>query len=1007
MTSLQKKLLSFTCLAGLTVPLAAAQALAQEQQVEITPDEQASEDRIIVTGSRIRRSDFDAPTPVTSFGTADIEAAGTTELSEILLEIPGVTSAVNGSNSQGGVQRAGLDTVDLRNLGSNRTLTLIDGRRAVSNRANINTISLSTIPNGFIERIEVSTGGASAVYGSDAISGVVNIITETDFEGLELDVRGEINSRGDNERYRIRGRAGSEFGDGRGYALFAASFDDRAGLQFDDRDIFTLGADFDYQNGINEFNTITGDRPASEITSADFIDNDNDIPGGLFVNNNNQDDDEFFFDPVTGELRNDFNINENGRNFRIGDTVLIPRERLSIAGKLSYELADNIEAFGQVIFNNLDTVSLREPEEIDENDEFVFVPDISDPFTLTTVSAGEIPLDNPFALQFPEIVAAADAVDNGIDFDREFTELGQERNENNRKTIRSAFGLRGEIFDDWAWEISYGYGRYMQDQTRFNDIDIVALRQALDAEEVDGVIQCADPDARAAGCVPINLFGLNSITPEAADWIRADLDLNATIQQHTVQAFMTGDLFELPAGPVGFAVGGEFRNDKQDLSGNTLSQRGGVSASPVPNFGGSISVFEGFVETSIPVVADQPLFHSLTVDGSLRVAHYDIDNVGTVVSYTAGLQWEPVQDIRFRGQYSRAQRAPDLAELFSPPRGDFDNVTDICNGVTETSAGTDESDLQIVADNCRADPGIAQFFIDNPGGTFETEEDNIAGPNSGNLDLFEETADTFTVGVILTPSFVPGFRLSVDYYNIDISDAIQSLSGEQILEQCFADPGDRSANQFCGDIIRDGEGQLNQVVNRQINLNSLKTSGIDAQIFYDFEIPSVPGDFDFRFNYNHVFENADSFTNEITGITTTEDIVGIIDFDSFDDRFRATFGWSVGEFRVRWRTSYFGNTIDDAGRLADFREDFAEDPTIETPLFLFNEAELYHDIYIAYDLEVGGQDLRIYGGVNDIFDNGAPFYPSEGDAEAGGTDNFDDNYRFQGTSFYLGARLRF
>ena len=1002
MTSLQKKLLGFTCLAGLAPVLMAASAAAQ--QVEAVPEssaiEQASEDRIVVTGSRIRRSDFDAPTPVTSFGTADIEAAGTTELSEILLEIPGVSSAVNGSNSQGGVQRAGLDTVDLRNLGSNRTLTLIDGRRAVSNRANINTISLSTIPNGFVERIEVSTGGASAVYGSDAIAGVVNIITESDFEGLELDVRGEINSRGDNERYRIRGRAGSEFGDGRGYALFAASFDDRAGLQFDDRDIFTLPADFDYNTtlGINEFNTIDGDRPASEITSADFVDNDDDLPGGLF-------EEDLFFDPVTGELRSDFNINENGRNFRIGDTVLIPRERLSIAGKLTYDITDTVEVFGQVIFNNLDTISFREPEEIDDDDEFVFIPDISDPFTLTTVRAGRIPIDNPFAQAFPEIVAAGSS--SGIDFDREFTELGQDRNENNRKTIRSAFGMRGDVFDDWAWEISYGYGRYMQDQTRFNDIDIVALSQALDAEEVDGVIQCADPDARAAGCVPVNLFGFNSITPEAADWIRADLDLNATIQQHTVQAFMTGDLFELPAGPVGFAVGGEFRNDKQDLSGNTLSQRGGVSASPVPNFGGSISVFEGFVETTIPVVVDQPLFNSLTVDGSLRVASYDIDNVGTVVSYTAGLQWEPFQDIRFRGQYSRAQRAPDLAELFSPPRGDFDNVTDICNGVTETSTDTDESDLQIVADNCRADPGIAQFFIDNPGGTFETEEDNIAGPNSGNLDLFEETADTFTVGVILTPSFVPGFRLSVDYYNIDISDAIQSLNGEQILEQCFADPGDRSANEFCGDIIRDAEGQLNQVVNRQINLNSLKTSGIDAQIFYDFEIPSVPGDFDFRFNYNHVFENVDSFTNEITGITTTEDIVGVIDDDSFDDRFRATLGWSVGDLRVRWRTSYFGNTIDDRGRVEDFEELIAENPGFETPLFLFNDAEIYHDIYIAYDLEVGGQDLRIYGGVNDIFDNGAPFYPADGDAEAGGSDNFDDNYRFQGASFYLGARLRF
>lgn len=982
---------------ALAISLLAAPPLAAQQQANNEDEE--SIDEIIVTGSRIRRSDFESPAPVVSLGVDEIEAAGTTELSEVLLQIPGVATAVNGATAQGGAQRAGLDTVDLRNLGANRTLILIDGRRAVSNRGNTTSVSLSTIPNGFVERIEVLTGGSSAVYGSDAIAGVVNIITESDFEGLRFDTRGQINSRGDNPEYRLRFRSGTKFDDDRGYIHLSAEWDDRKGIFARERDAFLVEADFDYQNGINEFETITGaDRPASELTRADFSDRSDEIPGGNFEDN------DFFFDE--NGLQADFVRGINGFDFRSDDAVLIPRERLSVATKLTYEFSDKIEGFAQAIYSRLETRSVREPRGLNDGDTGDFLgvnPDAGDP---VSIQIGRIPLDNAFAQAFPEIIDAASS--SGIDFERRFSEVGLRLNNNNRTTFRGYAGFRGEFENGWQWEVNYGYGRFLQNQVRANEIDLVALRQGLQTDVVDGEIVCADPAARAAGCVPVNLFGVGSITPEAANFIRADLALHVEIEQNTAQAFTSGDLFDTAAGPVGFAIGGEYRSDTQDLTGDPLSTRGGLSTIPIPAFNGNISVYEAFTEISVPLIVDKPFFESLVFDGSFRVADYNIDNVGTVFSYTAGLVWAPYSDLTVRARYSRSQRAPDIAELFSPPRGDSDGVTDICNGVTETSSGTEETDSTVVANNCRATAGIAQFFADNPGATFEQEDDTISGPNSGNGDLFEETADTYTVGVVYSPGFAPGFSVSVDYYDITVNDAIDSLNGEQILEQCFVSDDFGPSNAFCNDIVRAADGQLIQVTNRQINLNSVTTNGIDIQAQYRFNLEdyNIPGDFNFRFNYNHVYNLNTAFVGP-TGIETVVREADVLDVGSFDDRFRATLRYELGNFAIRWRTSYFGNTIDDFDRLQDFREDLAADPTIETPMFLFFGDVFYHDIYAEYEFEVSETEMRVFAGINDIFDRGSPFIPSPGDALSGTASNFDSNFRFQGTQFYAGLRVDF
>jgi len=244
--------LSLVALLLATFTLTPLSVHAAEESQEAGPIEE-----VVVTGSRIRRSDFDTPTPTVSFGLEDIEASGSTELSEVLLQIPGVAVGVNSlTSSAGSGQRGGLNTIDLRSLGDNRTLTLIDGRRAVSNRANNNSVSLSTIPSGFVKTLEVTTGGASAVYGSDAIAGVVNIITKDDFEGIDLRARYRQTSENDNETTTYEFTFGRKFADGRGYGLFAVEYDDRQGIFARERSRNLIGADFDFQNGRNEFESV-------------------------------------------------------------------------------------------------------------------------------------------------------------------------------------------------------------------------------------------------------------------------------------------------------------------------------------------------------------------------------------------------------------------------------------------------------------------------------------------------------------------------------------------------------------------------------------------------------------------------------------------------------------------------------------------------------------------------------------------------------------------------------
>ena len=1011
-------------------PLAAQEAPA-EAAAAVAPGEEA----IVVTGSRIARETYDTPAPVIGVSSEDLLESGDSELSETLADLPQLSSTTNDATVTGNTQNSGLSSIELRSLGSNRTLVLVDGRRTVSNSGISNLVSLSTIPSDFVERVEVITGGTSSVYGSDAVAGVVNIITKKNERGLTLRARAGLTAEGDGQELTLGATYGTRFADGRGYFLVSGTYDRDWGIRAVDREwaVRPVSYGYDFENGINEFEGVyinengapaSGSRPASEFPPLMMSDLSVFIPGGVFSGGNSRRD-RFYRggelvplgpDVQTGEpidvgTTDDGNTgyflpNRDGYNQRTGRSLILARKRYLGAAKLEYEFSDAVEAFAQLQYSRITSGETREAVGIGWDSTYP----LTDPVTgiTTEIEYGKIPClrtggCNPFV---PAELRGNETPSTGagIAWDRRFDEVGGQITENKRETIRSWAGLRGKISDSWNWEASFGYGQYKQDQWRRNEINGVHLTQALNAEMGPNGPQCADADARAAGCVAIDLFGEGAITPDMAAWIRADLHQELTIRQYTGQAFVTGELFQLPAGPVGAAFGIDYRKDSQELTGDLLSQTGGTTGNAVPNFGGSIRALEGYGEVSVPLLRDAPGAYLLSVDASARVADYNIDRVGTVFSWRGGVQYAPIPDIRFRAQFARAQRAPDIAELYSPPRGNFEAANDLCDGVTPTTAGR-------LAANCRLDPGIQALFAqqaaDNVTQRYTQAGNNLYSPNGGNLDLKEETADTLTLGAVLAPRFVPGLTIAVDYYDIRIKDAIDAYSNRDIQLQCYDTDVPQADNPFCADITRNANnGQIVELVQRQVNLARFDTQGIDVAFNYRFRLDDalgIPGRFDLRYDGTHVLKQKVQFQG-VEGIVTN-DLAGDLAEGSFKYRARGSLSWKLDNFRIRWTTTYYGK-INDSNSLADQYAALLEtNPNAEVPVFL-NIGDVWeHDLFLSFDVDSGGKEFRLYGGVNNLFNSVSPFLPSG--TESGRLTNQNGVYDIAGRRFYVGATVKF
>lgn len=917
---------------------------------------------IVVTGSRIKQDGFSAAVPIVGITQEEIETSGFTDLGQIVADIPGVNlSDTTVGQPNGTVQNSGIVSIDLRDLGSSRTLTLINGRRAVSNASNRNVVSLNTIPVDFVERVDVITGAASAVYGSDAIAGVVNVITESNLEGVRLRARmgSALTSGGGAEELILAGTIGKKFADGRGYVTVSASYDDDGGLMARDR-MARASRSWTFSPSSN---TIT--EPALST----------DIPGGRFRGSN------FFYD--ASGLRTGFVTDLHGYNDAVEATLRLPRTTKAIAGKANFEVSEAFVPYVEAQYSEVDTFYTRAAYTLRETTSAFLRDSIGVPLpTLTSFVVGRIPLTNPL---IPTQIRTG-AASSGIDFRRRMDEVGLRDSLNSRKTTRVWTGATGRL-GEWSYELTYGYGKYEQEQQRLNGLNLTNVKYALDAESVGGVIRCRNAAARADGCVPLNLFGIGSITPEAADYIRLDSTFTVKLEQHDVMGYVTGPLFTLPAGDVSLAVGGEYRkeNATSGSDARTLAVISNVAA--VPSFSGGFDVKEAFAELSIPILKGVPFFESLNVDIAGRVSDYSQSNVGTVFSYHGGLNWEPVSGFRLRAQYGVAQRAPNISELFSPPRDDTDTAVDICSGVRATTSGT-------VAQNCRAHPGIAATIAS--AGVFNQTSTSIQSPNTGNVALKEETGTTFTVGGVLAPRGLPGFNLSVDYYNIRVKDAISALDNAILLRQCYSDASTFSTNAFCNSVIRDpGTGQILQLNQVPLNLDELAVSGIDVATRYTFPL-TASGKLTLQANWTHVLKDETTYQ----GLNGTEVASDLGQIDAPQDVVRANVRYAEDLWDIGYRVRYTGPMV-----ASNERVEAALAAGFANPLYLNYPAHWRHDVSASISPKFGGIRWKLTAGVNNLLNDAGP------DVPAGATPNdangYIADYGVVGRTGYVSIQVRF
>lgn len=1002
---MNKTLMSMTILSGMCA--ATPYSYSQDTPAEpVNVGKEQETEKIQITGSRMLRDSFNMSSPLVTIDRDALKDAGSSSLAEILVDLsPSISQNTSNTNSQSSVQNTGLSTINLRDLGTDRTLTLIDGRRVVSNSYSGNYISLSTIPGGIVDRVEIISGGASSIYGSDAISGVVNIITQQSKEGLEFEVRGGYTPEGGGEEFTVDFSYGDSFSNDKGYLFFSSTWDRQFGIKFEDRKRAQIESSFDYNGSLlcNENNTESGDQCMRDITQADWRERSDGIAGGVFEESGGGTSGYFFNE---NGLQDDWLEERDGINSEIFEAIKVPEQTFSNALKVTYELTNDVQVTFQAQHSSNDSKNVKSPEDDSESSgALVLDPITGEP---SEIEPGYISIDNPFA---PAEIA--ENAGSRISWDRRFFEVGNVITDNKRDTLRTWLGFQGSAFEsEWEWDVSVGYGKFKQRQSRLNELNVFNVQQGLDAEyAADGVtIQCADEDARAAGCVPLNLFGVGSITPEAADWIRANPTISTDIEQINFLGYIAGDLFDMPAGPVTSVFGVEYRKDTQKLRTNDEQRYGGVTFNVVPSFDADVEVSEVFGEAAFPLLMDVTGAKSLTLETSLRLAEYSLAGIDLVKSYNLGLTWEPADGYMFRAKYARAQRAPSLTEALSPARGDFDSFDDICDEVTATS--TDEGH-----DACRLEPGIAATIAAE--GEFE-DNNNSYSPNAGNPDLKEETANTYTFGLTMSPNFLDGFSMAIDYYDIAIDDAIGQIANGDILRNCYASSIEFGPdNTFCQDISRDSDGQISEVLQRQFNLSEIRTRGYDVATEYEYSLAQY-GKLTFRADMTHVIEHSESFIGN-DGLETVNR-KGTLLSGVFEDVASASLRWRKGDWRLRWRASYLSAVVDSHSRVEDFEERFAENQALidagdpeailnpEVPLYLFYGSYIKHSFSVSYYMDIGknGPELKIRGAVNNVFDNKGPFVPNTGDNDESGTGNFDSEYGGgQGRTVFLGVEVEF
>ncbi|HWL46967.1 MAG TPA: TonB-dependent receptor [Sphingomonadaceae bacterium] len=784
---------SVAVLAGVLAQPGLAQSPAPDQPAPASASDYNEPETIVVTGTRLTNAGFNAPTPVTVLGSAEIARQAAPNVAEVLNQVPAFRAQNTPATTAIFISNIGASTADLRGLGANRTLVLIDGRRVVAATTQggsftpANTVDLNLVPTSLIARSEIVTGGASAAYGSDAVAGVVNLILDTKFEGMRGSIQYGQADAGDNKDYTASFAYGTRLGD-RGHFIIGGEWEKNRGTgDCYSRDWCAVA--WNTVSNPNRSNGIASQLVLPYTTTSTATRNGiiSGTPTGFDAANP-----ALFAATLTGT-----EFNSDGTTFKHdygtyygvpifqsggGDGVQpfyeyfpisAPVTRVSTFAHANYELTDGISIFAEGSYGRVHGRTLG--------------AQIRDLGSIT------IRRDNPY---LP--AAVGDAMDaagaSRISVGRIGDDFGPGVGEVHRETYRFVGGLEGELAGGWKWNAYYQYGRTNYDQSQANNRIGSRFTKAVDAvRNGDGDIVCrvnadGNPANDDPACQPLNIFGQNNFSPAAKAYAFGTAVQNTHLTQHVISADVSGSPFDTWAGPVTVAFGGEYRSDSAHGTADPISVANDFYTSPGAAIDGSMNVKEGFLEVGVPLARDIAFAEALDLNAAIRYTDYSVS--GGVTSWKVGATWEPVRQIRFRVTRSRDIRAPNVFELYAPPQTSFQLIPDPANGNVNY---------------------LTQTVV------------------KGNDALKPETAKTWTAGVVLQPDFwgLNRLRVSVDYYDIQLDGAIAALTAPVIVNLC-----NEGQTALCANVTRDADGILVSVLNPLFNLNKLITRGWDIEASY-------------------------------------------------------------------------------------------------------------------------------------------------------------------------------
>lgn len=922
-------------LVGATLSVATVPGFAAEQA-----DEQENAEpieRIAITGSRIRSVNALAPSQITSISGEDLALTGHVNVMDALLDLPSVAGGLTSESAGFNYANTGVNTVDLRNLGHERTLVLVNGRRYVSSDVGEILADMNSIPTSLVERIDITTGGGSASYGSGAIAGVVNFILKRDFDGFEFEARKNQSGKGDNKSDLLRATIGGNFAEEKGNVVVNFERSTSDGLASRDRGV----------TGVR-LRTVDGKKVLNPAELSTYAPTWRYDIGNESISWQNG---------AVGE----WNRDKDGYRHADSRTISTPIDRTIFNAVANYYINDDVRVFGEFTYAKTET---------------------SNPSDLYAIGSSfrgaPISVDNPFVPDEIRKIALAENNAQFIDYRGRLNEFGPGGFDAERVVSRIVLGFDGTFAEDWDWELSYNYGHVTNDQAG-HDVNQVAFQKATDVviDPSTGEAACRDEAYAAIGCVPTNVF--EPFTQEMQNFWFNLTTLDGTLRQETLVASISNsNLFSLPAGSVGFAAGYEKRKEYAEEHPDSATKSGLTGGVQIDSLEGSYDVDEFFVEFDIPILADIEFVKSLGVNVAGRTTDYS--HVGRNSSWQVSSRWEVNDDITFRAQYSEAFRAPTIADMFNGGTRQGLSIAGIdpCDGVSLTGAADGVSAEHAAA--CRTIPGIANAIQD--GGTFngnpddEVERYSFFGPSP---DLEVETAETTTIGLIYTPSYVDDLTISLDYYSIAIDNIITGVGNDYKAERCL-----EGLAEFCRAIERNSTtGVIQTTYNYVFNLAGREVEGIDLEANYKHSLGDY-GDVSFKLLYNYVSKHQTKALPD----SPWEDNLNELPYFEQRGNFSTTYRYE--DLTVNWTTVYQGSIYDDKDA-SYFNNDI--------------DAVVIHNAQVRY---VFGDDtpIEIYAGVDNVFDQDPPFLP-EGYSNGQAQTATASSYSRIGRMLYLGTTVKF